>query len=334
MLASRWLQAATATGDERAQERASSGSSTRSTARSSAPTWRCCASCMRHRWVVVLASLATLGSLVPAGQARCPRASCPTNDEAQFEVNVRAPEGTSLERDQLVAERIAREVAQAARGRRTRCVTIGDDEQTHAQPRPTSTCELVDPTSARRRRTSSWTACASEIVAQAAQGPAHQRRRRSPIFARRRSSTATCSTSWPAPTSTSSSSYADADRREAARRSPARSTSTPPSSTGKPELGRDIDRERAADLGVSVADVAARCSSWSAASRSRPTRRTASSTTSACAPSASTAPTPRRSRCSPCPRASSAPCRSLDVVDARARHRPVADQPLRPRSAR
>ena len=34
----------------------------------------------------------------------------PVNDEAQFEVAVRAPEGTSLAQTELIAERIAREL--------------------------------------------------------------------------------------------------------------------------------------------------------------------------------------------------------------------------------
>ncbi|MBK7402632.1 MAG: efflux RND transporter permease subunit [Myxococcales bacterium] len=58
---------------------------------------------MRQRWVVVLASLRALLALHARG---CPRLP-PRNDQSQFEVNLRAPEGTSLDATQLISERIA-----------------------------------------------------------------------------------------------------------------------------------------------------------------------------------------------------------------------------------
>ena len=45
-----------------------------------------------------------LGKTVPKG-------FLPENDEAQFEVNVRAPEGTSVQATRIIAERIARRSA-------------------------------------------------------------------------------------------------------------------------------------------------------------------------------------------------------------------------------
>ena len=53
------------------------------------------ASSIDHRWVVVLAAFATLFSMRAAGQA-VPKGFLPKNDEAQFEISVRTPEGTSL----------------------------------------------------------------------------------------------------------------------------------------------------------------------------------------------------------------------------------------------
>ena len=66
-------------------------------------------SCVDRRWVVVVAAFATLGSCVPLVK-KVPKGFLPVNDEAQFEINVRTPEGTSLAATQLIAERIAREV--------------------------------------------------------------------------------------------------------------------------------------------------------------------------------------------------------------------------------
>ena len=79
---------------------------------------------------------------------------------------------------------------------------------------------------------------------------------------------------------------------------------------GKPELGVYVDRNRAADLGVQVMDVAMALQFLSAGRRSPPTRTRASSTTCACAPPRPSAPT--RTRCSCCRyrRASWGWCRS------------------------
>lgn len=80
---------------------------------------------MAHRWVAVVASLAALGSCVPLAKA-VPKGFLPKSDEAQFEINVRAPEGTSLDSTQLTVERIAREVRELSEVRST-LVTVGDD---------------------------------------------------------------------------------------------------------------------------------------------------------------------------------------------------------------
>ncbi len=82
---------------------------------------------MKHRWVVVLACLCSLGSCaftVP----RVPKGFIPTNDTAEFEVNVRAPEGTSLLATRLIAERIAKEI-RTVPGILHSLVTIGNDQQ-------------------------------------------------------------------------------------------------------------------------------------------------------------------------------------------------------------
>ncbi len=77
-----------------------------------------------RRWIVVLASFATLGSCIPLFKA-VPKGFLPKNDEAQFEVSLRAPEGTSLASTNLYAERLARDVRQWPEVMDT-MVTIGD----------------------------------------------------------------------------------------------------------------------------------------------------------------------------------------------------------------
>jgi HAE1 family hydrophobic/amphiphilic exporter-1 len=82
---------------------------------------------MKRRWIVVLACLCSLGSCaftVP----RVPKGFIPTNDTAEFEVNVRAPEGTSLLATRLIAERIAKQIRDVP-GILHTLVTIGNDQQ-------------------------------------------------------------------------------------------------------------------------------------------------------------------------------------------------------------
>src|SRR5262249_59984620 len=82
---------------------------------------------MRRRWVVVVASLVALVLTAPLMQL-VPKNFLPDSDEAQFAVNVRAPEGTSLEQTALIGERIAREMRRMEGVTQT-VVTVGDDPQ-------------------------------------------------------------------------------------------------------------------------------------------------------------------------------------------------------------
>jgi HAE1 family hydrophobic/amphiphilic exporter-1 len=82
---------------------------------------------MGHRWVIVIASLLTLGSCfvtVPA----IPKGFQPENDLAEFEVNVRAPEGTSLLDTRLMGGRIANEIRDLPTVQHT-LLTIGNNQQ-------------------------------------------------------------------------------------------------------------------------------------------------------------------------------------------------------------
>ncbi|MES1172079.1 MAG: efflux RND transporter permease subunit [Bacteroidota bacterium] len=80
-----------------------------------------------HRWVVVVAAFATIGSCIPLVKA-VPKGFLPKNDEAQFQIDVRTPEGTTLQATNLVGERIARTVRDWPEVTTT-VVTIGDNNQ-------------------------------------------------------------------------------------------------------------------------------------------------------------------------------------------------------------
>jgi HAE1 family hydrophobic/amphiphilic exporter-1 len=82
---------------------------------------------MAHRWVVVLACVAALLSVVPlfifGGKDFLPK-----NDESQFEVNLRAPEGTTVEQTELIATRVSREIKRVP-GVAYTIVLVGDDDR-------------------------------------------------------------------------------------------------------------------------------------------------------------------------------------------------------------
>ncbi|MET0384639.1 MAG: efflux RND transporter permease subunit [Polyangiales bacterium] len=83
--------------------------------------------CMRHRWIVVIACLATLYATGPlAMKAR--KGFLPIDDRAQFEVLVRLPEGRSVAATEVVGERVARQIREM-KGVDATMLTIGDDEQ-------------------------------------------------------------------------------------------------------------------------------------------------------------------------------------------------------------
>ena len=91
---------------------------------------------MRHRWVIVVAC-AVDARLVRADRQDAARRLPPPDDQAQFEVNMRAPEGTSLTSTRLIAERIAEDMRRIPGVTHT-LVTVGEgDQQTRTSPRST-----------------------------------------------------------------------------------------------------------------------------------------------------------------------------------------------------
>jgi multidrug efflux pump subunit AcrB len=82
---------------------------------------------LAHRWVIVTAMALALVSMVPLGMA-VNKNFLPMDDESQFQITARAPEGASLQTTQTIMESIAARVRQIAEVQNT-VVTIGDDPQ-------------------------------------------------------------------------------------------------------------------------------------------------------------------------------------------------------------
>jgi len=82
---------------------------------------------MRHRWLVVIVSFVTLFSAGPIGMA-VNKNFLPEDDESQFQVTARAPEGTTLSATEKIGNRIADEVRKLP-GVDYTVLTIGNDNQ-------------------------------------------------------------------------------------------------------------------------------------------------------------------------------------------------------------
>ena len=82
---------------------------------------------LRHRWVVVLGVVGML-AMVPTLMGHVRKNFLPDDDQSEFEVKVRAPEGTSLEATFVILDRIAREVRNLS-GVDYTLTSVADDDQ-------------------------------------------------------------------------------------------------------------------------------------------------------------------------------------------------------------
>jgi HAE1 family hydrophobic/amphiphilic exporter-1 len=82
---------------------------------------------MAHRWAVVLIMVAVFLTTIPLGIV-ADKNFLPRDDESQFEVNVRAPEGSSLESTKTILDSISKRVHELPEVEYT-LLTIGSDPQ-------------------------------------------------------------------------------------------------------------------------------------------------------------------------------------------------------------
>jgi hydrophobe/amphiphile efflux-1 (HAE1) family protein len=82
---------------------------------------------MRHRWLVVLLCLGSLYAIGPL-MKKVQKALLPPNEEAQFQVTLRTAEGTSLAATDITAERVARDI-RSLPGVAYTLMSIGDNDQ-------------------------------------------------------------------------------------------------------------------------------------------------------------------------------------------------------------
>ncbi|MGA9526127.1 MAG: efflux RND transporter permease subunit [Myxococcaceae bacterium] len=206
--------------------------------------------CMRHRWLIVAISVATLISTGPlAGAAR--KGFLPVDDRAQFEVLVRLPEGRSLAATELIGQRVARQLREYPEVEAT-LLTIGDDAS--LTPNKARIFVKMVPPDQRTISQDDFKAVVREKLLPTL--PSDLRVQISDVneFGGGQA-TQRIQVTLAGP---------DLDRLTEANKNILERIKKIPGAvdidssliTGKPELAVTIDRDRAADLGVQVADVA------------------------------------------------------------------------------
>ncbi|WP_437733246.1 efflux RND transporter permease subunit [Sorangium sp. So ce1335] len=206
---------------------------------------------MRRRWVVVVASAVALGSCAPIA-GTLPAGFLPEDDQAQFEISMRAPEGTSLTSTRLIAERIAGDVRRIP-GVTSTLLTVGEGEQ-QASNVAKIYVMLVDPEQRALGQLQLMQKVREEILAKL---PPELRVTAGEVQAISSGgqSTGRIQVALQGPDLDRLAQYA-ARITEELRKVPGAVDVDNSLVVGKPELRAAIDRDRAADLGVQVADVA------------------------------------------------------------------------------
>ena len=82
---------------------------------------------LRHRWLIVLAVMASVASL-PVLFRMVTKNFIPDEDSSEFQLSVLAPEGTSLEANEVLVARIARDIRELD-GVRYTIASVADTEQ-------------------------------------------------------------------------------------------------------------------------------------------------------------------------------------------------------------
>ena len=206
---------------------------------------------MKHRWVVVLACVAALASMGPVG-SRLKGGFLPTNDKAQYQLSMRAPEGTSVAETRLAAERIAQDI-KALPGVTHTLITVGDDDM-KTQNLATIRVLLTDPKEREVTQEELMNRTRTEIAGKL---PSSLRVTVAdvPDFSAGGGSQAKVQYALSGPE------LGELERIATQLTSELRQVKGAVDVdnsliVGKPELRVSIDRDRAADLGVQVADVA------------------------------------------------------------------------------
>ncbi|MDI1434955.1 efflux RND transporter permease subunit [Polyangium sorediatum] len=204
---------------------------------------------MSHRWVIVVSCVVALFS-IPVLAGRANANFLPDEDESQFQASIRANEGTSLDEMRLIATRIVGDLEKIP-GVAYAITTVGDD----AQKTPNLASLYVKLLPANERKLSQ-----QELIdkARAELLPKYGKDYRisiGPVNSMGGGANYPVMYQITGPDMTKISSYAEALLAKM-KTLPGVVDADTGLILGKPELRAHIDREKASDLGVSVADIA------------------------------------------------------------------------------
>ncbi len=204
---------------------------------------------MRHRWVIVLACLAALMS-VPPMMKKVQKALLPPAEEAEFLVQLRTAEGTTLAATDLTAERVARDIRRIP-GVEYTLLTIGDNDQ-RTPNKAAIYVRLIDPSLRQETQLDLMDQVRKEVVAKY---PSELRMTvlQVPPFSTGESS-ATVQYLIAGPDLDRINQAAEAALVEV-RKIPGIRDVDSTLINGKPELTVSVDRAKAGQLGVSIADL-------------------------------------------------------------------------------
>ncbi len=206
---------------------------------------------MRRRWVMVIAMLVAVGS-IPLIFKHIATGFLPKNEEAQVQVNLRTPEGDSLESTAIAAERIARQVRALPEVAHT-VVTIGDNAE--RTPNLANVfVRLVDPDKRKLGQDEVEDKIRREIVAKQ---PPEYRIEVSDVPAFTGGGNSNQAINYTV-TGTDLDGLARVSQQALAalKTIPGVVDADTNFIVGKPEVGLEIDRARAGDLGIQVQDIA------------------------------------------------------------------------------
>jgi len=207
---------------------------------------------MAHRWVIVVAMVGALISILPLGKA-VNKNFLPQDDESQFQVQARAVEGASLETTSTIMESIAAKLRKMPEVETT-VVTIGDDPQV-TQNLGTVYVKLVPVEKRERDQYTIMADVRRNLMPQYAR--LNLRTNVSPVNAFGGGVNADIMYWIGGPDLKKLEGYSDVLLKKLNAMKPM-GVVDPDTNliTGKPELGLRIDRDKAADLGVRVQDIA------------------------------------------------------------------------------
>ncbi len=206
---------------------------------------------MNRRWLVILTCAVALLSTVPIAK-RLTGGFMPPNDKAQFQISIRAPEGTSVAETRLVAERVASDIKRQLPHIAHTLITVGDDNERTANLAGLRVL-LTDPKTRDISQEELMNRARNDVLSHLPKTLRASVTEVSDIEGAGTSAEITYAITGSDPTTLERLAN---EVTEKLRKVPGAVDVDNSMIVGKPEAKVIIDRERAADLGVQVSDIA------------------------------------------------------------------------------